>query len=118
MFQLRKSENVLITRELANTFATMTPSPTERPFSEKRLKFLQAKYDANLFIPCQWSSAWLGGTQLRMNGQHSSHMLSKLPDPFPTNLRAYVDEYEVDKPWRIGRSVQAIRCAGIGPECQ
>ena len=101
MFQLRKSENVVITRELANTFVAMTPSPTERPFSEKRLKFLRAKYDANLFIPCQWSSAWLGGTQLRMNGQHSSQMLSKLPDPFPTNLRAYVDEYEVGSPGEL-----------------
>ena len=98
MFTLRKSETFPITRELASTYATMVPSPTERQFSEKRLKFLHDRYIAQQFIPCQWASVWLGGTQLRMNGQHSSAMLSKLPDPFPGDLKAHIDEYAAESP--------------------
>ena len=98
MFHLLKSTTQPITRDLATQIATMTPSHTERTFSEKRLRYLQDALDAGCFLPCQWASAWLGGTQFRMNGQHSSTMLAKLPDPFPSGLIAHVDEYEIDTP--------------------
>jgi hypothetical protein len=98
MFTLRKSETLPLTRELANVFNTMTPSPTERRFEERRLDFLQQRYDDGLFLPCQWASVWLGGTQMRMNGHHSSTMFVKLPDPFPTHLKVHLDEYEAETP--------------------
>jgi hypothetical protein len=98
MFTLRKSETVPVTRELASTFSTMTPSPTERMFQEKRLQFLQQRYEDGLFLPCQWASVWLGGVQLRMNGNHSSTLLAKLPEPFPSTLKVHLDEYEVETP--------------------
>jgi len=96
MFTRLKSSTVPITRELAGRFATMIPSATEREFSERRFKFLQERYDAGLFLPCQWASVWLGGTEHRMNGNHSSNVVYKLPDPFPTDLIAHVDEYEAE----------------------
>lgn len=98
MFQLKTSSTQLVTRALASTFATMTPSPTERAFSEKRATYLQDRYDRGMFIPCQWASVWLGGSQFRMNGQHSSSILAKLPEPFPTHLYAHMDEYEAETP--------------------
>ena len=77
MFQLRKSENLLITRDLANTFATMTPSPTERPFSEKRLQFLQGKFDAHLFINLpRWRLPSLGGRGNEVAGGNSRFFLA------------------------------------------
>ena len=98
MFTLRSSTTQPVTRELVTMVATMTPSPTERPFSEKRLTFLQERYANQLFVPCHWAYVWLGGSKLRMNGQHSSTMLMKLPDPFPTGLYAHIDEYEAETP--------------------
>jgi hypothetical protein len=98
MFHLRKSTTQTITRDLATQMATMPSSPTERTFSERRLAYLQGVYADGLFLPCQWASVWLGGSQLRMNGQHSSTMLMKLPDPFPTGLTAHLDEYEAEAP--------------------
>ena len=98
MYKLVKSDTYPLTRDLAADFATMVPSPTERPFSTKRVGELQDKYDRGLFLPCQWACVWLGGSKLRMNGQHSSTMLMKLPDPFPEGLKAHVDEYEAAVP--------------------
>jgi hypothetical protein len=98
MFTLRKSETRPLTRELATTFATMAPSPTERRFSEARCSFLQERYEAGLFLPCQWASVWLGGALFRMNGNHSANVLMKVPDPFPTDLWVHLDEYEAESP--------------------
>lgn len=98
MITLRQSSTQLITRDLAVTYATMQASPTEREFSDKRLKYLQQCYDAGDFLTCTWASVYLGGSQLRMNGQHSSRMLMALPDPFPADLYAHVDEYVAEHP--------------------
>jgi hypothetical protein len=98
MFRLRKSDTIPLTRELAMMFNAMTPSPTERRFDEKRLQFLQERYDDGFFLPCLWASVWLGGTQFRMNGNHSSTLFVKLPEPFPARLHVHLDEYEADTP--------------------
>ena len=98
MFYLLKSTTQPITRDLATQMAMMTPSHTERLFSEKRCKYLEDALAAGFFVPCLWASAWLGGTQFRMNGHHSSTMLTKVPDPFPSGLIAHLDEYEVESP--------------------
>jgi len=98
MFIRRKSDTVPLTRALAQHFALMRPSVTEREFNDKRFKFLEERYHAGLFLPCQWASVWLGGEQYRMNGNHSSNLLWKLPEPFPTDLVAHIDEYDAETP--------------------
>jgi len=98
MFTRRNSTTQPVTRELASAFATMMPSPTEREFSEKRFRFLQDRYEAGVFLPCQWATVWLDGIQYRMNGNHSSNVLMKVADPFPTDLMAHIDEYEAETP--------------------
>lgn len=76
----------------------MIPSVTERPFSETRRKFLQARYDLGLFLPPHWVSVYLGGREERMNGNHSSNLLWKVPEPFPERLHVHLDEYEAETP--------------------
>ena len=98
MFTLRKSETRPLTRELALEFATMIPSPTERVFKEARLKFLAERYQAGLFVTPHWATVWQGGTRFRMNGNHSSNMLSKVPDPFPTHMMVHIDDYDAEAP--------------------
>lgn len=98
MFTLRKSETYPLTRELAQKFATMQPSVTEREFSNTRYEFLLERYNQGLFVPCQWASVVMGGDELRMNGNHSSNMLWKLPEPFPNHLKVHIDEYDAETP--------------------
>jgi hypothetical protein len=98
MFTRRNSTTQLITRDLASEVAMMMPSSTEREFSEKRYAFLLDRYNEGCFVPCHWAYVWLNGEKFRMNGNHSANMLMKVPDPFPTDLVAHIDEYDADTP--------------------
>jgi hypothetical protein len=102
-FQLVKSTTVPMTPELAARFATMTPSPTERPLDEKRVKYLRAKIDAGLAVSFQWAFAKYIDKQgqefiYRMNAQHSSTVLNGMDGSLPSGLFAHVDEFEVNSP--------------------
>jgi hypothetical protein len=84
-----------LTRELAEEFRNLEPSPTERELSPVRLKHLKTKAEAGQLVTFHWSLARLGEKRLRMNGQHSSNMLCGLNGHFPKGLKAHIDEYEV-----------------------
>lgn len=100
-FTLVKSTTVPMTPELAGRFATMTPSPTERPLDEKRVKYLRAKIDAGLAVSFQWAFAKYTDKKgqeflYRMNAQHSSTVLNGMNGTLPQGLFAHVDEFEVN----------------------
>jgi hypothetical protein len=95
-FRLIKSETVPLTKELAARFASMTPSPTERPLDSRRVKYLREKVEADQCLPFKWASAVTEGLVYRMNGQHSSKLLSGLNGSFPDGLVACVDEFACD----------------------
>ena len=97
-FKLLKSEVQPLTRELAETFKNLEPSPTERELDPKRIKHLKEKAEAGLLVTFQWSRASMGGKQLRMNGQHSSNMLCELNGAFPEGLYVHIDDFEVNGP--------------------
>lgn len=97
MNTLRSSTTVPLTRELVTQFATMTPSPTERLLSMKRVDYLHGCYVDGTLGPLHWVSVWHGGTRFRMNGQHSSAMLAKV-DPLPDGLTVHLDEYDAEAP--------------------
>lgn len=97
-FQLSKSQCVPLTRELAQEFRDLEPSPTERELDPGRLRHLKEKAEAGLLVTFHWSRAKLGKKWLRMNGQHSSNMLCGLNGEFPEGLSVHLDEYEVDGP--------------------
>jgi|SRR5215469_2042771 len=96
MFHLVKSDTVPLTKELAERFRNMEPSPTEREIDGGRIRHLRQKADAGLLVPFDWASATLNGTEYRMNAQHSSAMLGQFDGNFPAGLTAHVDQYSVD----------------------
>lgn len=97
MFKLVKSETIPLTRELAEEFKAMTPASVEREFKPARAKALEDKANAGLLIPFNWARVKLpNGEIVRMNGQHSSNMLSGLNGAFPNGLFVHLDTFEVE----------------------
>lgn len=94
-FKLVSSKCVPMTKDLAEEFQGLAPSPTERELDPRRLKHLEAKAEKGLLVTFHWAKAKFKGKWLRMNGQHSSTMLCNLGGDFPKGLFAHVDEYEV-----------------------
>src|SRR5262249_41353989 len=94
-YRLVKSEVRELTRELAEEFRNLDPSPTERELNPARIRHLKMKAEAGQLVTFHWSVARLGDKRLRMNGQHSSNMLCGLNGHFPKDLKVHIDEYEV-----------------------
>src|SRR5215475_5027119 len=94
-FQLVNSSVVALTIDLAKQFAMMEASPTERALNPDRVKYLKEKVEAGQAITFHWTTAQFGNKEVRMNGQHSSKMLSDLePAKFPTNLKVLRESYK------------------------
>lgn len=92
-FVLKSSETMPLTKELTIAHRDMPASPTERTFSESRAKKLRLVFEDGLLLPCTWAKAIWKGKHVRMNGQHSSHVLADL-DPFPDDTFVHMDVYE------------------------
>src|SRR5262249_45939277 len=96
MFRLVNSETKTLTPELAERFKAMLPSPTERAFDPARAKMLREKFAAGQGIPCTWATAKFGDKEYRVNGQHSSSVLTESNGQFPQGLKVHLDTFEVD----------------------
>ena len=96
-FALLSSTVIPVTRELVQEYIGMERSPTERDVSRTRVKHLREKIDAGLAVTFHWVRAkclWDGGKLIRVNGQHSSTMLSELDGMMPTGLQVLQETYE------------------------
>jgi len=91
-----------LTRDLASRFATMTAAPGERPLKEKRVQFLRNELESGQFFSPKWATAQLGDRTYRVNGQHSSHMLTQANGSFPSGLSVIIDEFSVDSEAELG----------------
>ena len=98
LIRLTHSETRDLTPDLANEFAEMPASVTERDLDPKRIARLREKVLSGLAISFNWARGKVlaTGEIYRVNGHHSSLMLSKLNGNFPAGLQAHVDDYEVD----------------------
>ncbi len=96
MFRLINSETKLLTPQVVEDFCKLEASPTERTLDPGRIKMLRERAEAGQLISFQWSTARLGEHRYRMNGQHSSEMLSALNGIFPEGLKVHIDDYHVD----------------------
>jgi hypothetical protein len=94
-FRLINSEVKTLTPELAQEFRDMEPSPTERDLNPGRVRHLKEKAEKGWLVTFHWGVARMGDRRMRMNGQHSSAMLSSLNGSFPDGLKVHLDEYEV-----------------------
>jgi hypothetical protein len=94
-----KVEGVPLTPELATRFANMTPVDGERPLKENRVRFLDRHVEKGTFLGVDWHQGTerAAGKVYRLNGQHSSHVLTHLdPDRFPKDLLATITTWEFD----------------------
>jgi len=96
MFTLISTETKPVTPELALQFRDMEASPTERDLDPRRVNHLKEKAIAGMLVSFNWATAQLGNRTLRMNGRHSSTMLTELNGEFPENAIAHIDAYKVD----------------------
>ena len=97
LFHLNASETVDLTPQLATQFSTMPASTTERDISPKRLDYLKKAVLNGTAISFCWAQAKVTetGETVRINGHHSSTMLTKLNGQFPAGLKAHIDTYTV-----------------------
>ena len=108
MFKILSSETKTLTKELAQKFKAMTPSPTERQFDPARAKLLREKVEAGQAITFNWAIAKVDDKEYRVNGNHSSTTLSDFEGQFPEGLKVHIDTYKVDSPAGLGQLFQQI----------
>lgn len=95
LFKLVSSITKPLTQEVLKEFVAIPKGPTERDLNKGRLKFLRERIEAGLAVPFNWAIVREGENVYRMNGQHSSAVLSELNGKFPNGLTVHLDEYEV-----------------------
>lgn len=85
-----------LTPKLAHEVAGMDHYEGDRRLKPGQMDFLRAKVRVDLFYAPRWSFCWVGKRKLRINGQHSSKMLSDLDGDFPRGMLAVIDEFSAD----------------------
>lgn len=97
MYSKKETRIEVLTPELAKEIAAMPGLPGERELRRVRVRFLENKLNDGVFVGPNWAIAQHAesGQQYRINGQHSSHMLSSLgAEAFPADLKVTIDVYE------------------------
>ena len=98
MWQLiDKPKTVLVTKRLATEFAEMDAAPHDRKLSERRLMVYSRMLSTGAFRPVTWAKAFCQETDgtYRVNGKHTSVMLSGLPEPLP-EFYAVIESYHCE----------------------
>lgn len=91
--KLLSSKTEKVTKELVERFAKMPGSIVERPLDDSRVDYLGLRVAEGNAIPFIWAYVTFNGKDFRMNGQHSSTLLSRLNGDMPKGLIAHVDQY-------------------------
>jgi hypothetical protein len=94
-------ETVDLAPEFAKEFHELTPLPGERALIPGRCQYLLDQICGGTFTCPAWYQGICrseGGKKYRLDGQHSSYVLSHLPKGvvFPTGLKAVIQIYEFD----------------------
>lgn len=96
MIQHISTEVVPLTKALASRVAATPNYQGERALQRRRLGYLAQRLRDGLFYPPRWSLVRVGGTEYRVNGQHSSAMLTENIDLFPDGMSVVIDRFEAD----------------------
>lgn len=96
-------KTVRVTRSLVDQFVNMEPAPYDRPLSERRLLVYERILNAGAFRPVVWASVVCYETNAtyRVNGKHTSTMLSKLPK-LPENFFVIIERWSCDTLQDVG----------------
>ncbi len=92
----KKPVTLQVTKDLANEFANMEPAPLDRPLSERRIAVYRRLLEQGGFRPCTWAKAYCKetGSTYRVNGKHTSTLLSSL-EVLP-QFYVTIEEYECE----------------------
>lgn len=94
--RFRDAETRPVTRSLAEEFQTMEEVQAERTKKPARLAQLQ-ELIANGSLKCfNWAVAHLGARAIRVNGNHTSYLMSRPNVAIPEGATAVVEHYECD----------------------
>jgi hypothetical protein len=82
------------TSELAKHFVQMASLPEDRPYREGIAILLEKALKAGQLRAPEWASVVVNGIQYRINGKHTSILLSKLkPKDIPKDLRVVITKF-------------------------
>lgn len=100
MFAQTGVKIVPLTRKFAKEFSDLPAYSGDRnretTVGRARIAWLERLVNEGKFHSPKWATAKLGKEVYRVNGGHSSYMLSSLNGNFPTGLRAVVEEFQCD----------------------
>jgi len=100
MYRKVSVDSLPLTPELAAEFAALPPLPGERDIRLARRMYLLVQVQRGKFSGPDWADGRClsTGQIYRLDGQHSSDMLTTLPNgtAFPTDLLATITHYEFD----------------------
>ena len=84
-----------ITPELARRFADMEPCPNDRKLQEWRKRSIREVIEKGEEHAFHWVVANFKGREYRINGKHSSTVLTEMNGTMPNDLVALVETFEV-----------------------
>ncbi len=95
---LEKPSMVRCTKSLASEFATMDPAPHDRVFRPSIATHLKSSIEEGRFRLADFASVACKetGKTYRVNGKHTSTVLSEMNGHFPKDLWAIVEKYQAD----------------------
>jgi hypothetical protein len=99
MYRKLRAESVPLTLELATQFASMPCVPGERELKPSHTAYLLGLLENGKFVGTDWATGLCkeDGITYRLDGHHSSRMLTHLPEgvPFPAGLMATITYFEM-----------------------
>lgn len=83
---------------LVSEFATMKPAKADRNILPSRMALLRKEMLTGRFRTAVWASVTCRDTKetYRVNGKHTSTLLSQMNGEAPKNIKLYVERYEAD----------------------
>lgn len=96
-WKLLRTEDLLITKDLAKSIAHMTPTPRERRIKPSLIEDHKKDILSGRFRPPHWAvaSCLADGIPYRVNGQHTAHIYAEIADEAPPNS-AHIEYYVCD----------------------
>jgi len=93
-----KPQTMKCNHALSAKFASMEPAPNDRPIKVLNKRQIRNAILEGRFRTCEWASVNCKQTNkcYRVNGKHTSTILSEMNGEAPKNLYVIVEEYEAD----------------------
>ncbi len=87
-----------LTKSLAQRYSGMPGVPHDRPFRPSLADALRIAFENKKFRTCEWAECYCKETKqtYRVNGKHSSTVLSELNGTFPKDLHVVCEKYICD----------------------